>query len=160
MASKTRKAELTVCVLQVRIPEMLHCAHAIVHYNQCITTQQLPLILSITKVTSFHILDIQKYAQDGFLRASQSKTEPRGKSFLPSCGHISKLGERTSCPGLLQVMKPGPAFWTRDKKAICGMAPFSFPCLVGKVINTVFWDCEGVTVVDVMLRRETIKSDA
>jgi hypothetical protein len=34
-------------------PEMLHHADAIVHDDQCFTTQQLALILLISKVTSF-----------------------------------------------------------------------------------------------------------
>ena len=36
---------------------------------------------------------------------------------------------------------------------------FKTPC-AGKVMTTVFWDIDGVILVDVMARGETIKSDA
>jgi len=58
-------------------PEMLQRADAIVHDDHCITTQQLALILSINKATSFEIFDIRKYVKDGFLRASESNTKSR-----------------------------------------------------------------------------------
>jgi hypothetical protein len=80
---------------------MLQRADAIVHDDHCITTQQLALILAINKATSFEIFDIRRYVQDGFLGISQSNTKLREKSFLPNCGHILKLRERPSCPGLL-----------------------------------------------------------
>ena len=141
-------------------PEMLQRADVIVHDDHCITTQQLALILSVNKVTSFEIFDIQRYAQDGFLRASQSNTKPREKSYLPNCGHILKLRERRTCPGLLTADETWSIVLNqRQKGYLWNDTIISLPS-VGKMISTVFWDCEGVTFVDVMLRQETIKSDA
>jgi len=74
--------------------------------------------------------------------------------------HILKLRERPSCPGLLTADE----IWSiilnqRQKGYLWNDTILSLPS-VGKVINTVFWECEGVTFVDVILRQETIKCDA
>jgi len=65
-------------------------------------------------VTPFEIFDNWSCAQDGFLGASQSNTQPR-----------EKLTERPSYLRYLQEMKPDPLFWAGDKKAIHGMAESS-----------------------------------
>jgi hypothetical protein len=131
---------------------MLQRADVIVHNDHCITTQQLALILSINNVTSFEIFDIQRYAQDGFVGASQSNTKLREKSFLPNCGHILKRRERPYCPGLLTVDETWSIILNqRQKGYLWNDTIISLPSM-GKVISTDF--------VDVMLRQETVKSDA
>jgi hypothetical protein len=58
-------------------------------------------------------------------------------------------------------MKPGSIIRTVDKKAIRGMAPSSGGkfSAVGEITITIFWGCEGMIVVDLMLRGETVNSD-
>jgi hypothetical protein len=62
-----------------------------------------------------------------------------------------KLKERPSYPRLLQQIKPGPPFWTGDKKAIHEMASSSISpedkikevSITGKGDDhCVFWDCD------------------
>ena len=76
-------------------------------------------------VTSFEISDIRRCARDGFLGASQSNTKPRETQFLLSCWHNLNLWEG-------------------------GGSKFS---VTGQVIIILFWDCEGVILVDTMPKR-------
>lgn len=113
------------------------------------------------------MLDIQVCAGEGFLAASQSKTEVRGKPFLMNW-LILKLRESPSYPLLLQLMKPGSIMLNRDKRQSIRLHHPQSPWkeesknspLVKKAVTTVFWDSELVIFIDVMPRWETVNSDA
>jgi hypothetical protein len=71
-----------------------------------------------------------------------------------------KLRERPTCAGLLTADETWSIILNqRQKGCLWNDTIISLPSM-GKVINTVFWDCEGVTFVDVILRQEILKSDA
>jgi hypothetical protein len=149
---------------------MLQHADAIIREDQCITTQKLALSLSIRKgrlVTSFKILDIPRCVQNGYLTVEHN-TESKA-IFSPLLAHFEVDGETfswtvTADETLVNCLEP------ETKKSTYGMALSSIfleeriqnvsVIRQGKVMTTVFWDCEWVLLVDVVPRGETINSDA
>lgn len=105
------------------------------------------------------MLDFLCFAWDVFLRAWQLTTKPREKPFLRSCQHILKLRERPSYPRLLQQMKPGSIILNlRHSQSMEGhhsQSPWKKNCHWARAW-LVFLDCEGVILVDAMLRGETV----
>ena len=111
--------------------------------------------------------DIQRYAQDGFLKVSQPSTDVKGKPSVLNCLSILMLRRRPFCPGLSQVTKPGLTImsWRRKGSQWSGIIRNHKK----KVQNNSFrqevhdhhllgywWSDSG----DVMARGETIKSGA
>jgi hypothetical protein len=96
-------------------------------------------------VTSFKILDIRRCVRDGFLRTSQSNTKPtellagfeaKGETFLSwivtadeTWVHHFELETKSQS---MEWHHP-QSLWNKKKKKTLS---------VGKVIITVFWDCE------------------
>jgi hypothetical protein len=102
------------------------------------------------------ILDIWVCVQGGFLRASQLNTKLTEMPFLPSCWHIWKLRERHYCR-LLHQLKPRSIMLNhREKSNLWNGAILGFwgrtVSLGGKIMISIFWDCEGAIFVDVMPR--------
>lgn len=119
-------------------------------------------------VTSFEILDLGRCAWHGFLGASHSNTKPREKSFL-SGWRFLKLREKPSYLGMLQQVKPGSLIlslrqkfnpWNDTILNLPGRKKFRSLHQRIRSWSLVFWDYEGVIVVDAMSRGETVKSDA
>jgi hypothetical protein len=112
--------------------------------------------------------NIRRYAQDGFLEVSQPSTDDKGKPSVLNCWSVLVLRGRPFCPGPSQVMKPGLTIMSRRRKGsqwsriIRSHQEKNFKTTpsAGKVMITVFWDIDGVILVDVMARCETINSDA
>jgi hypothetical protein len=92
------------------------------------------------------------------------------KSFLLRCWYVLTLRERPSSPRFLQEMKLGSIIlnqrgkksnpWNGTNFDLPGSKKFKkFPS-VGKVTITLFWDCEGVVLVNAVLIGETVNCDA
>jgi hypothetical protein len=119
-------------------------------------------------VTSTVISDIRKYAQGGFLGTPHSNTKPRERPSIPSFWHGLKQRERLSYPGFLQQMKP--VYIIMKRRLIGNPWNGTIPNFTGRKIQkfsvsgqvtiTVFWDCEGVNLVDVTPGGKTINSEA
>jgi hypothetical protein len=101
--------------------------------------------------------------QDGFLGASQLNIKPREEIFFQSWWYDFELRERPSHPRLLQQMKSGSIIVNKRLKGnpwngtILNLPRRKNSPSVDRVMIIVFWDCEGVILVDVMLRGETVK---
>jgi hypothetical protein len=90
--------------------EMLQCGDATICKDWCITTQQQTLSHLISKRSFSHIIRDLGYSKvcTGWIPGSltiEHKTER--KAIFSSCGHVLKVREIASHPGLLQQMKPG-----------------------------------------------------
>jgi len=111
-----------ICFTKVIIVQLqvLRCCSVLLPSckNQCITAQQLAQSFSMHKklVTSAMISDIQIFASDRILRASQSNTKLRDKPCLWSSWHMLKLDERLLYFELLQQMEPGSITLQRRQK--------------------------------------------
>jgi hypothetical protein len=56
---------------------------------------------------------------------------------------------KLSSQEMLQMMKPGSIILSQRQKSVYGMASNQS---TRKIMMTVFWECEGMILVDVMLR--------
>jgi histone-lysine N-methyltransferase SETMAR len=112
--------------------------------------------------------DIRRYAQDGFLKVSQPSTDDKGKPSVLNCWSILMLRGRPFCP---QVVT-GDETWAHRYEPETKRQSMEWhhpqsprkkkfkTTSAGKVMITVFWDIDGVILVDVMAMGETLNSDA
>jgi len=112
--------------------------------------------------------DIQRYAQDGFLEVSQLSTDIKGKPSVLNCwegfdaeveAFLSQIvtGDKTYAHHYEPETKRQSMEWhlqqsPRKKKSEATPS-------AGMFMITVFWDIDGVILVGVMARRETVNSD-
>jgi hypothetical protein len=111
--------------------------------------------------------DIRRYAQDGFLKVSQLSRRQRkaicselserfdaeGWPFVPDRHRCLNLGSHYEPEMKRQSME-----WRHPQSRRKNM--FKTTSSAGKVIISIFWDTDGVILVDVVARGETINSDA
>lgn len=153
-------------------PDMLQRADDLIRKDRRITTRELALKLSISKGSV-----------DGIIRTLEySKVCSR---WVPRCLTVDHKSQRKNiCSDLLQKFEAeGEAFLSRivtgDETWVHHFEPetkrqsmewrhshspqkkkFKSTASAGKVMVTVFWDCEGVILIDVMPRGSTINSEA
>jgi histone-lysine N-methyltransferase SETMAR len=114
--------------------------------------------------------NIRRYAQDGFIEVSQPSTDDKGKPSVLNCWSVLVLrggeaflsrivtGDETWAHHYEPETKRQSMEWHHPqspRKKKLKTTPSA-----GKVTITVFWDIDGVILVDVMARGETINSDA
>ena len=113
--------------------------------------------------------DIRRCAQDGFLKVSRPSTDVKGKPSVLNCWSVLMLrGE-----AFLSRIVIGDETWTHHyepetkRQSMEWHHPqsprkkkFKTTPSAGKLVIAVFWDTDGVILVDVMARGETINSDA
>jgi len=131
------------------------------HYSarSCIASWQLAMGLWNSKVNACHIIHDLRYSKmclKWFLGASKLNTKPREQPFLPSSWHI----EADSESYLAGIWNMGPSFWSGDRKTILDVPILNLPGRkirlppsVDKVMIIIFWDYEGIILVDVVPRR-------
>ena len=153
-------------------PDMLNRADAIIRADRRITTRQLALQLSVSIGSACAMIETLGYAK------SYSRWIPR----MLTIDH--KIQRKAISSELLQRFETdGEAFLSRiitgDESWVHHFAPetkrqslewhhphsphkkkFKATPSAGKVMVTVFWDCDGVILVDVMPRGSTINSEA
>jgi hypothetical protein len=160
--AKQEKQSSVVCLVQATLkavsPAMLQRADAIVREDRSITTLQLALRISISKGSVNHIIrglgcsKVWAKWVPRSLTVEKKNTERRTISS-ELLVRFQAEGRDLPIPDCYSKLNLGPSFWTGDKKAIHGLTLSSISpekkikkfLSAGKVMITVFWDCEGVT---------------
>ena len=100
---------------------------------------------------------------------SHNRAQTSKESHVLNCWSVLMPMGRPFCPGSSQVTKPGLTIISRRRKGSqwSGIIrnnqekkKFKKTPSAGKFMITVFWDIDGVILLDVMARGETINSDA
>jgi hypothetical protein len=143
-----------------------------IHADQRITSQQLAVQLSVSTGSAMAIIDTSEYSKVCARWIPRSLTTEHRRQRKAIC---SELLMRFGAEGeaFLSRIVTGDETWAHHyepetkRQSMEWRHPQSprknkFKTIpsAGKVLITVFWDIDGVILVDVMARGETINSDA
>jgi hypothetical protein len=121
---------------------MLQRASGTILVDRCITSRQLAVQLSVSNGSAMAIIDAVGYSKVCARWVPRNLTTERRRQRKDIC---SELLER---------------FDAEDHPQSSRKKRFKTTPSAGKVMITVYWDIDGVTLVDVMARGETVNSDA
>ena len=153
-------------------PPTLNRADAIIREDRRITSQQLALQLSVSKGSAIEIFKTLGYSKICARWVPRCLTNDHKSQRKTIC---SELLERFDAEGehFLSKIVTGDETWAHHYEPETKMQsmewhhPLSPPRKkfktspsAGKVMITAFWDIDGVILVDVMTRGETINSEA
>lgn len=97
----------------------------------------------------------QKCVQEGSVvpnGGSQISPKKKKKKIILICCKFLKLSERLFCPGLSQVMKSGFTILSSKQNDNRWNGVIMLSASTDNILITVFWNREGVILVDVMPR--------
>lgn len=152
--------------------EMLKCAEGIILTDRRITTQQLALQLSVSNGSANAVIKTLGFSKvcarwvprsltnDHRLQRKAISSELLERFNADGENFLAKIvtGDETWAHHFEPETKRQPMEWHHPQSP--GRKKFKTTPSAGKVMITVFWDIEGVILVDVMPRGETINSQA
>ena len=153
------------------ILDMWQRASDIIHADRCFTSRQLAVQLSVRNGTAMAIIDPLGYSKVCARRFPRSLTTEHRRQRKTIC---SELLERFDAEGgvFLSRIVTGDETWTHHYEPETKRQSMEWhhpqpprkkkfkTSPARKLMITVFWDIDGVILVDVMARGETINSDA
>ena len=153
-------------------PDMLQRADDIIHAYRCLTSRQLAVQLSVINGSAMAIIDALTYSKVCARLVPVSLTTEHRRQRKAICSELLErfdaeekaflsrivTGDETLAHHYKPETKRQSMEWhhpqsPRKKK-------FKTTPSAGKLMVTVFWDMDGVNLVDVMTRGETINSNA